>query len=129
MIDVDFSRPRTACQTPGCGWPTWHICLVGKEDLTQEILKKEAKAPKKKRKSVYRGTAWKAQISMGQLERWAKVHAQTRARDLNIVQMRKDGFSNRAIGEQYGIDGKTVSNIIKRMQKEIDARGESSRVG
>lgn len=129
MIDVDFARPRTACQTPGCDWPTWHICLVGKEDLTPEILKKEAKAPKKKRKSVYRDAAWKAQISMGQIERWAKVHAQTRTRDLDIVQMRKDGFSNRVIAKKYGIGHNTVSQIIKRMQKEIDGRGEPSRVG
>lgn len=122
MIEIDWSKPKEACQTPGCDWPNWHICLVGKEDLTEEVLSKPA--PKKKyisaKPRMKQGSLeFRTHISNIRQDYWARVKERNRERDAAIVARYAEGnVSIKMLVEEFGISRNPIRDILKAAEAE-----------
>lgn len=105
-------KTKKPCQTPGCDWPNWHICLVGKPDTFPKLLGQL----KNKRRSF--SGAHRASISAGQSERWARLN---RERDAKMIEYYKQGnVGYKDVAAKFKINGATALRVLKR----AEARGE-----
>lgn len=121
--EIDFSEPRTPCQTEGCNWPNFHVCLVGKEDRSHEFPElQQAYIPgqKKRRPSeagkngraLYMSDEHRAKTSASAQARWASHHARNAERNKNIVKDYSDGLNLRQLRVKYGIGHGTLVKIL-----------------
>lgn len=119
MLNIDWNAPKTPCQTPGCSWPNYHVCLHGKEDRTADfpdLLKPYI--PGQRRSGIgssnfnYRSDIHRARLSAGARERWAPHHAANVDRNNKIVQDYTDGLGMRELRAKYGIGHGTVVKIL-----------------
>lgn len=111
MIDVDINdRTKTPCQTEGCNWPNYHVCLIGKPDLFPYLL-----ADSKKKKRIHRTLTeeQKALISESQIKRWAIVREEIADRNENIIEDYKTGkIGIRGLAAKYEIHTNTVRKVL-----------------
>lgn len=120
-IDVDINdRTKTPCvnKDQGCKVPNFHICLIGKEDLTEQIL---AQPPRKRpayRKPVKGdGTeeARRALISQAMLEHHVLLREKNRDRDLALLKRyRAGGISIRQLSAESGVSRNGIVSILDR---------------
>lgn len=90
-----------ACDNPRCVNPD-HLSVGTKSDNTQDMLKKG------------RGYA-----PFRDKSRWGEAHHNSKLTEKEVREIRRKyekGAALRALGREYGIDGKQVSNIVKRLQ-------------
>lgn len=110
-IEVDWSAPKTKCQTPGCNHPTWHICLYGQTDLDKVVPKAAKETPD-----------WrKLQLQEITKERWAKQREKDKPRDAAIVARYKEiPIGIEALCKEFGVS----NHVIRRVLHEAADRGE-----
>jgi len=130
MEQIDFNRPRTPCQTEGCNWPNYHVCLVGKEDRTHEFpellmahipgQKKRASTAGLNGRSTYMSEAHIESIRRTQQANWAAHHAANAERNTKIVADYESGLNIRQVREKYGMGHGSVIKVLH----EARDRGE-----
>lgn len=104
---------KKPCQTPGCHWPNWHVCLVGKRDTTTEVLAAQEERRKKINKKADPNKLKK--LADGRTARWERHREETRDRDEKIVARYKDGgIGFGKIANEFGLAYQTVRTIINR---------------
>lgn len=115
---------KTGCQTPGCDYPNWHVCLVGKESKFEEALEN-----RRFRSSTGKGHGQNVgALVTGLSERWERHREENRERDANLVRDYEAGdVSVRAVSEKYGIAYQTARRIIVDAGVEIRKRGSNVR--
>lgn len=124
-LDIDWSQPRRVCETPGCGWPSWHICLIGKPNLVPEIIANEA--PKKKKsltstpRLVYRSDEWRQAISIGRTRYWEAQDEVNRERNEKLVARYAEGnVSQNELAKEFRMAKGTVNKIlVNAARKEV----------
>lgn len=134
MLNIDWNAPKTPCQTEGCDYPNYHVCLVGKEDLTHlypDLL--QAYIPGQRGKASpfarfgFRSDAHREAISASQKARWAKIKEANRDRDRQIVEDYKSGLGTKQIRIKYGMGHGTIVKILHEARDngevEIRTRG------
>lgn len=119
---IDFTRPRTPCQTEGCNWPNFHVCLVGKEDRTHEFPElREAYIPGQKNRASRAGTNGRAvfgsaehvaKVRATQQANWAAHNARNADRNKQIVADYETGLNIRQLRAKYGIGHGTVIKVL-----------------
>lgn len=120
--EIDFTRPRTPCQTDGCNWPNYHVCLVGKEDRTDEFPElKQPYIPGRRPRLSQAGLGGRAlfgsdehreKMRQHQQGIWAEHHARNAERNKAIVADYEDGLAMRQLRAKYGIGHGTVVKIL-----------------
>lgn len=106
---------KKPCQTPGCHWPNWHVCLVGKRDTTNEVL-----AAQDQRKKTISKTKVQ-QLADGRAARWEQYREENRGRDEKVIARYKEGgVGIGKIANEVGLSYQTVRTIITKAA----ARGE-----
>lgn len=122
MIDVDWTTKPKPCQTEGCDWPRWHVCLVGKADHTNIILNRINRSEAAKRGAKNRGPfvmtdLHKESLAIAQRERWARVREENQERDLLIVELYSDMSMNQ-LAERFEMSRNGVNAVLTRAQDE-----------
>lgn len=110
-------KTKKPCETPGCTWPNWHICLVGKPDTTDyAALKRVGRAKMSERTEAHRET-----ISQVQRDRYARLRELQKQRDKMIV----DRYAEGGIGiSQLMKEFDLGHRVISRVLHEAEDRGE-----
>lgn len=112
--------PKKPCQTPGCNYPNWHVCTLGKPDLFPALLaEEEGKTPRQIRRM--RTPEHIENIREAQLERWGREKERHKKRDAAIVKMYTE--QNVSI-KQVAMKFRIGLNVARRVLKEAEARGE-----
>lgn len=102
---------KKPCQTPGCKWPTWHICLDENDPAHKKIH------PVKKRK--FMDKAHRERIAEAQRQRHARLRESKKDRDDRIISLYvEDGLGMNRIAEITGHAQSTVNRVLKRAQAE-----------
>lgn len=119
---IDFTQPRTPCQTEGCNWPNFHVCLVGKEDRTHEFPELQAPyIPGQKNRTSKAGTNGKAvfgspehiaKVRATQQRNWAAHNARNAERNKMIVEDYKNGATTRQVREKYKMGHGSVMKVL-----------------
>ena len=124
-IDLsNVSGKKKPCQTPGCNYPNWHVCLVGKPDLFPKLLAEESgeeyvEGKPKKRRGVAKDEAWRASISLAQQERWERVRQENAFRDRRIAERYAEGdISIRDLAKHFNVGTTVVRNVLRAAQNE-----------
>lgn len=122
-MPVDLTNmlgPKTPCQTPGCNWPNWHVCLVGKPDLFPKLLRAEEK---RDRLMSPRTEEHKQAIAEAQIRRWERVREENRERDAQIVKRYAEGnVGIKPLAKEFG----TGPGAVRRVLYAAQERGEIS---
>jgi len=130
MLNIDWNAPKTPCQTEGCNWPSYHVCLVGKPDLFPSLLRAELG---RRRKGVKLGPMPQRQrdnVSRALIERWERYDEQFAERNAEIAERyEKETLSLRALGIEYGISKTSVIKILRKAGVAIRPRGLNIRHG
>jgi hypothetical protein len=123
MIDKDvFPRDENGkllhkkpCQSEGCDYPNWHVCLVGKPDTFPQLLNELQKG----RTYSYRFTdAHRDNITAAQRDRWAQRNA---VRDRKMVEYYKNNHvGHKQVAQHFGVAPSTALKALKK----AEARGE-----
>lgn len=134
MIEVDWSRPRSGCKTPGCPHPTYHICFFGQEpevEFKREVFVREVRR-KRKQARPYENSKLTPQqieairrenIGVAQRARWDKYRAETARRDAKVVHMyREDKKSMQTISAELKISRGKVLKILREAQERGEVR-------
>jgi GTP-sensing pleiotropic transcriptional regulator CodY len=117
LENIDWNAPRTPCQTEGCNWPNFHVCLVGKEDLFPELIKN---LPTARSTKYTRSIQHNLAVSESQKARWAAIHAKYEERDREIVELYAEGnISINKLAEKFNV-GRFV---IRRVLRQAEADG------
>lgn len=105
-------KHKQPCQTPGCGWPNWHICLDKTDpDHTKVIF------PKREKRSM--PESQRLAISESQRQRHAERRALTKERDdLIIKHYVEGGMGMSAIASITGYAQSTVNKVLNQAQRE-----------
>lgn len=104
-------KHKEPCQTEGCDWPNWHICL----DQTDPEHRRVHEARPKRRMSQSQRDA----IAESQRQRHAERRALTKERDDLIIKHYTDGgLGMSAIASITGIAQSTVNKVLNRAQRE-----------
>lgn len=117
----NISGKKKPCQTPGCNYPNWHVCLVGKPDLFPKLLAEEAgeEYNPKKRRGVAKDEAWRESISLAQQERWERVRQENAFRDRRIAERYAEGdISIRDLAKHFNVGTTVVRNVLRAAQNE-----------
>ena len=105
-------KHKQPCQTPGCNWPNWHICL----DTSDPEYKKVHPV------KVSRGrmsAEQKAKIAEAQRQRHAARRALTKERDDLIIKHYVEGdLGMSKIAEVLNVAQSTVNKVLNRAQRE-----------
>ena len=117
-------KKKQPCQTPGCNWPNWHVCLVGKPDTFPQLLNEEEKDKRERRLPGPRTEAHREAIAEAQRERWARIRATYRVRDELMIQRYSEGAVSVAMLEKEFDIGKRV---VLRVLKEAEEAGKITR--
>lgn len=105
-------KRKQPCQTPGCDWPNWHICL-DKTD-PQHFAQAPMKAPKRTMSQ-----AQKDAIAESQRKRHAERRALTQERDdLIIKHYTEGGMGMSQISSITGYAYSTINKVLTRAQRE-----------
>ena len=118
----NISGKKKPCQTPGCNYPNWHVCLVGKPDLFPKLLAEEAgeeyvEGKPKKRRGVAKDEAWRESISLAQQERWERVRQENAFRDRRMVERYAEGdISVKDLAKVFGVGTTVTRNVLKKAQ-------------
>ena len=104
-------KNKLPCQTPGCNWPNWHICL-DKSDPAHRVVH----APKRDRRMTQ---SQKDAIAETQRQRWAERKAATKKRDEMIIKMYKeDNLGMSVIASKTGLAQSTINKVLHQAQRE-----------
>lgn len=112
-------KHKKPCQTEGCDWPNWHVCLVGKGDVDPEVLAtySRRRGGTKGMKFGPRSDEYRANISSAQRDRWDR---QNGARDKAIAEYYRDhNVGHVGVAEHFGVSRSTALKALKR----AEARG------
>lgn len=104
-------KHKEPCQTPGCNWPNWHICLDKSDPAHTAVrpLRQNRKMPQSQREA----------IAESQRQRHAERRALTKERDdLIIKHYTEGGMGMSAIASITGISQSTVNKVLNRAQRE-----------
>lgn len=115
MLNIDWNAPKTPCQTEGCSWPNYHVCIKpGTPDLFPVLLGELADKPRRKhrRKLSERSDEHKAAISAAQIERWARIRELNKQRDAAMVERYIDGLSYRQLAAEFDVSKTTVIKVL-----------------
>lgn len=121
-IDVNDRTPTKPCQTPGCNYPRYHCCIVGKPDLFAKFLNQEARR-EAQRRSWANGTRrhldprtqeHKDAISQGLRERWARHREEQAPLYARIVERYNQGdIGMNGLSKELGTSKGTVIKAIQ----------------
>jgi hypothetical protein len=112
-------KHKKPCQTPGCNWPNYHVCLVGKPDTTPRILRERAKI--QGRTMGERTSEHREKLAQSQRERWERIRERNRPRDEKIIARYMDGdVGVKKLQEEFGLGYRAISTILH----EAAERGE-----
>lgn len=105
-------KTKQPCQTPGCDYPNWHICLVGKPDTTQDILATETKRRTTAgRKMPPRTTTHLDALSLAQQDRWSQLND---ARNQKMAEFYKNNLVGyKRVAEEFGVAPSTAFKALK----------------
>lgn len=107
-------KRKKPCQTPGCKWPNWHICLDKSEPGhydQHEIKPKRVMGPMSQLQ--------KEAIAETQRKRHAERRALTEERDnLIIKHYTEGGMGMSGISSTMGVAQSTVNKVLHRAQLE-----------
>jgi DNA-directed RNA polymerase specialized sigma24 family protein len=107
-------KTKQGCQTPGCNFPNYHVCLVGKPDTFPELL-----GLKKNQRKIGLDQAHRDAIAATQRERWARIHEESSKRDETIIKLyNEEDLGMNAIAKRTGYAQSTVNKVINRAAKE-----------
>ena len=110
-VDGTLKR-KQPCQTPGCKWPNWHICLDKNDPKYREV--QTVKTTRYKMTPEHR-----AKLSEAQSRRQAEKRAAFKERDALIVKhYTEGGLGMNQIAPLLGIAQSTVNKVLKRAQDE-----------
>lgn len=103
-------KHKKPCQTPGCDWPNWHICLDKTDPGYTQMhpVKKSKSMPESQRRA----------IAEAQRQRHAERRALTKERDDLIIKHYMDGSGMSHISSNLGIAYSTVNKVLQRAQRE-----------
>lgn len=111
-------KRKQPCQTPGCDWPNFHVCLFGKPNSIPDILAREAA---RVRTYGTRSQSHRDNISLSQLDRWARIKEANRGRDQKIVARYSEGnVSIKMLQREFQLGSRVISNVLS----EAAANGE-----
>lgn len=111
-------KTKQACQTPGCDWPNWHICLVGKPDTFPQLLRSERVSRPRKSPGV-RSEEHRANISAAQTARWAKIKEANRERDAAIIDRYLEGdVGYIGLAKEFKVGKDRILRVLKEAEKE-----------
>lgn len=113
-------KRKQPCQTPGCDYPNWHICLVGKPDTTQEILREQRKQ-KEKRPTFPTGPrseSHRQAHAAAMRDRWERINSQRDAEMVEYYKTNRVGYVK--VAEVFGVSRSTAHKALKA----AEARGE-----
>lgn len=104
-------KHKEPCQTEGCNWPNWHLCL----DKTDPIHHMVQEAKPKRRMTQSQKDA----IAESQRQRWAARRALTKERDdLIIKYYTEDRMNMSGISGVLNIAQSTVQKVLQQAQRE-----------
>lgn len=107
-------KTKLPCQTPGCTWPNWHICLDKSDPEHRRVH-----APKRKRRGGPMPESQRLAIAESQRERHAKLRSQTVERDNLIIKHYTEGnLGMSTIASLTGIAQSTINKVLHRAQRE-----------
>lgn len=107
-------KHKLPCQTPGCKWPNWHICL---DKADPEHYKPHEIKPKRKIGPM--SQAQKDRIAQAARERHARERLLTKERDDLIIKHYTDGgLGMSAIASLTGYAQSTVNKVLNRAARE-----------
>lgn len=120
MIDIDWNAPKTPCQTPGCGWPNYHVCLFGKEDKTYlfpELQKPYQPGYQRKSRAGtgrfgFMTEEHKEALRQAQNRIWADRMAANEPRNKQIVADYTAGLGVRELRTKYSIGHGSVIKVL-----------------
>ena len=107
-------KKKQPCQTPGCNWPNFHVCLVGKPDTFPELLG----LTKPKGPQTPRSAEHSAAISSAQQERWDAINGVRNKRMVEYYKKYMVGY--KAVAKKFGVSPSTALKVLKK----AEARGE-----
>lgn len=118
MIEIDWNAPRTGCKTPGCGHPTFHVCLFGQDLDTPVVSNKSHPSPYKGRKLGSPSSLAISNMETAQQDRWDRIRFQNRHRDQKIVaRYAEGGVSMKNLQDEFGLSRNGIRTILRRAEK------------
>lgn len=106
-------KHKLPCQTPGCNWPNWHICLDKSDPEHRRVH------PPKRKKGRRMPESQRLAIAEAQRERHAKLRQLTAERDNLIIKHYTEGnMGMSAIASITGYAQSTVNKVLHRAQRE-----------
>lgn len=107
-------KHQRPCQTPGCDWPNWHICLDKTDPAHTKVHERRPKRVGRKMTE-----SQKQMISESQRQRHATLRARSQGRDDQIIKYyTEEELGMSRIAERMGIAQATVSKVLHRAQDE-----------
>lgn len=114
-------KTKQACQTKGCNWPNWHVCLVGKPDTFAALiaaLPKKRKGPTAGRTLGPRTDIHRQNIAYAQQDRWLKTNGE---RDKKMVEYYKsNNVGYKDVAKKFDVSSSTAYKVLKK----AEVRGE-----
>lgn len=112
-------KRKQPCQTEGCDWPNYHVCLVGKPNRFYEALKK--RQIKGKRVMSERTPEHREALAQAMRDRWERYRELNKHRNERIVARYKEGnIGVKGLQEEFGVGYRVISNVLH----EAAANGE-----
>lgn len=111
-------KTKQPCQTPGCDWPVWHICLVGKPDTTTDILQKEKRGGKRPRTDTHQ-QALSDSLKESWTARRAAEEKKNKKRDKKIIdRYNEGGIGYIGVAKELGLSGHAVLKVLKKAEAD-----------
>lgn len=107
---------KQPCQTKGCNYPNYHVCLVGTEDRFKEALLHRPAYGGRAKGFVMRNDHREA-ISESVRARFAAMHAKNAPRDRQIMELYNQRWSQASLARKFGISPGTVKGVISRSKQ------------
>lgn len=106
-------KKKQPCQTPGCNWPNFHVCLVGKPDTFPELL---GMKPLRMRSMGERTQEHKDAMAESMRRVWAEKNYH---RDKRIIDLYLDGgVGYKTVAKHIGVDATTALRVLKRAEEK-----------